>query len=198
MRHPKSNMDAGEAPQTTGQRIRALRKSRGLTLDQLAEQLANLPGSTRTDCSGTQLGYIERGQRGLSADYCELLARFFGVRAAYLRCETAIASDEELHEHFISTVLNRRTELEHVLNSVLDLYCYVLDYNDAVVDDANAASIYSAIHNEVPNGYALFDSAGEVVGTYSARDRQRLAEDLDDALSTILHRFIERRFENYG
>ena len=196
MKHPKSNMNTGEAPQTTGQRIRALRKSRGLTLDELAEELANLPGSTRTDCSGTQLGYIERGQRPLSADYCDLVARFFGVRAAYLRCETDIATDVGLREHFISTVFNRRTELEHAMNSVLDLYGFTLDYNDAVVDDANAASLLRAIHNDVPNGYALFDSAGEVVGTYSARDRQRLAEDIDDAISTILRRFIERRFEN--
>lgn len=198
MKHKKSNVNTGEAPQTTGQRIRALRKSRGLTLDQLAEQLANLPGSTRTDCTGTQLGYLERDQRGLSADYCDLLARFFGVRAAYLRCETCIATDEGLREHFVSTVLNRRTELEHEMNTVLDLFGFRLDYNDAVVDDANAASLLRAIHNDVPNGYALFDSAGEVVGTYSARDRQRLTEDLDDAISTILHRFIERRFENFG
>lgn len=59
----------------SGKRIANLRKEKGLTQEQLAEQL---------NLAAHSLGNIERGSRGISIDLLVELAQFFNVSTDYI------------------------------------------------------------------------------------------------------------------
>lgn len=60
---------------TVNQRLRSIRRAKGLTL----EELAQLTGT-----QGSYLGRIERGERGLSPKMAQRLAPALGIEAEYL------------------------------------------------------------------------------------------------------------------
>jgi len=58
-----------------GNRVRVLRKARGLSIDTLSAQLALTPG---------HLGLIERGDRGITVDRLVQVCIYFGCSADFL------------------------------------------------------------------------------------------------------------------
>ena len=58
-----------------GSRVRALRKARGLSIDELSTQLELTP---------SHLGLIERGERGITVERLIHVCNFFGCNADFL------------------------------------------------------------------------------------------------------------------
>lgn len=67
-----------------GERIRACREGRGLTREELASVVYNLPENGGMRRSPGQIGYLERGERSLSPQWATLLSKALNVRREYL------------------------------------------------------------------------------------------------------------------
>lgn len=82
-----------------GERLKKLRKDAGLTQDELAELIDNLPENTRPGRSRNQISCIENGIRSISADYARLLSKVLNVTPEYLLLETPYKNtfDEKYH-----------------------------------------------------------------------------------------------------
>lgn len=71
-----------------GERLKKLRTDAGLTQEELAELIDNLPENNRTGRSRNQISYIENGSRSISADYAKLLSKVLHVLPEYLLGES--------------------------------------------------------------------------------------------------------------
>lgn len=87
----------GKLRENFGRRVRLVRKSKGLTLEELAE---------KTGLDPSYLGEVERGRRNLTIDNMEKIARGFNIDAYRLflfhaggvdaKTETALVSKERI------------------------------------------------------------------------------------------------------
>lgn len=89
----------------TGKRIQDLRKSKGLTQEQLAEQL---------NISTVHLAKIEIGSRSCSLDILIAIAIFFDASLDYIVFGKA-HSDNDLLKAELSSLIGRMTALEQML-----------------------------------------------------------------------------------
>lgn len=79
----------------SGNNLRGCRKALGVTQQELAEMVANLPGSSREKCSFKTIGNMERGDNPISAEYASLLSQIFGCDPQWLRGFSEIKTKEE-------------------------------------------------------------------------------------------------------
>ena len=82
-----------------GEQLKQLREEAGLTQDELAELIDNLPENTRPGRSRNQISYIENAIRPMSADYARLLSKVLNVTPEYLLLESPYKNnfDEKYH-----------------------------------------------------------------------------------------------------
>ena len=95
---------------TPGERLKILRKERGLHQADLAEEIEKMQHGKRT-CSEKQISYIENGSRPLSRNYAHLFAKFFDVDAAWILCET----DYRTAAHKFAAMINKSREESDLL-----------------------------------------------------------------------------------
>lgn len=79
----------------SGNNLRGCRKALGVTQQELAEMVANLPGSSREKCSFKTIGKMEKGYIPISAEYAYLLSKIFKCDPQWLRGLTNIKTQEE-------------------------------------------------------------------------------------------------------
>lgn len=95
-----------------GERLKKLREESGLTQEELAELIDNLPENKRPGRSAGQISYIENGSRAISAEYARLLSKVLHVTPEYLLLESPYKNeiDEKFHSEnygqFIESFFN--------------------------------------------------------------------------------------------
>jgi transcriptional regulator with XRE-family HTH domain len=193
---PKKN--AQNSNNIVGERLKMLRKSRGLTQEGLAEEIAAMPYSRRARCSAVQIGYLENGTRKLSLEYCGLFADFFGVRREYLLGTSDVATYAEIAAAPVIAEGDRLLHLQNVLDAVLGFYDFRRRLNDNVIDPNDPEAVAALVHDKIPNAYIIEKMDGEPLGFFSRNEMLHLAEDIDDFLALKLQRIIEREAEKHG
>lgn len=86
-----------EEKNISGVRVRECRKALGLTQEELASKVYELPENKGTSRTPEHIGYIERGQRNLSHEWAWLLAKALGVRPEYLLGEDNCKTESEFN-----------------------------------------------------------------------------------------------------
>lgn len=194
----KNKQKAKKSNNKVGERLKMLRKQRGLTQEGLAEAIAFMPNSTRARCSAAQIGYLENGRRRLSFEYAALFADFFGVRREYLLGTSDVATYAEIAAAPVITEGDRLLHLENVLDAVLGFYDFRRRLNENVIDPNDPKAIAALVHDKIPNAYIIEKIDGEPLGFFSRNEMLHLAEDIDDFLALKLQRIIEREAEKHG
>lgn len=193
---PKKN--AQKSNNIVGERLKMLRKQRGLTQEGLAEAIATMPNSRRTRCSAVQIGYLENGRRRMSLEFCALFADFFGVRREYLLGTSDAATYAEAAAAPVIAEGDRLLHLENVLDAVLGVNGYRKRLNENVIDPNDPAAVAALVHDQIPNAFIIEAKDGEPLGFFSRNEMLHLAEDFDDFLQLKLQRAFERGGQNNG
>lgn len=102
-----------------GDRIREERSKLKLSQSQLAEEI---------DISDSYMGYIERGERGLSLDTLIKLSNRFGVSVDYLLQDSVETSDDAYVEQFKLLIDKKSSSQKQMAIEVLKtMYLYLND-----------------------------------------------------------------------
>jgi transcriptional regulator with XRE-family HTH domain len=193
-----------------GERLRKLRKREGLTLDELAEKIGQFPDTLCPNCSGTHLGYLERGDRKISEKYVFTLSRFFKVRPEYIRGYDPYDTEENLKakaltQHFINE-RKKVLALEQLLKVYDMTFEFDIDninyyYSKSESDNINAmkeAQIrWDAEMNNPPDAYSLKNDKGEEIASCTYSEYNDLVEELHDFIFYKINRIIQKHNPAY-
>ena len=83
--------DGNDTPQ---ERLKNLRKERGLSQADLAEEIGKMQHGKRT-CSEKQISFIESGSRPISRNYAHLFSEYFGVTEKYILGESIYRTEAD-------------------------------------------------------------------------------------------------------
>lgn len=193
-----------------GKRLRELRKREGLTLDELAEKIGKFPDTQCPNCSGTHLGYLERGDRKISEKYVFMLSRIFKVRPEYIRGEDSYDTDENLKAEVLTQHFINKRKKYFALEQLLKVYGLTFefdidnidcDYSKSESDTINAmkeAQIrWDAEMNNTPDAYSLKNEKGEEMASCTYSEYNDLVEELHDFIWYKINRIIQKNNPAY-
>lgn len=106
-----------------GARVRECREMRGLTREELVEQIELLPENGSAPRSEKQIYYIERGDRPMSAEYSRLLSKALNVREQYLLCE----DDYKTQSDIFASIAKTKTSKRELIENLLTLHGYLIE-----------------------------------------------------------------------
>lgn len=178
-------------------RIRELRKEKGLTLKELSQRLKE----NGTPISASSLIKYERGERNPKLETWIKLADYFGVSVSYLQGVTENSSPKSVQGEFYENLLTDTSESEKMFSKIAKTrslsaqkMAKIVENNEELFnwvrniskeDNKKSDSSYMKELNKLPLEYQRIISAILLLVAYSNSHSGKYREELNIILSTI-------------
>lgn len=191
-----------------GERVKKCRKKMCLSQEELASLVRNLPENNGKERTPQHIGYIERGDRKLSAEWAYLLSKVFNVRAEYLLCEDDFETDFHKKAFPVVNDFLSRAHIRDAVEKYSEVFGIKFNFfiegidtdafkekhkdkttNEALSDDdviEEISDMVSKAFESKNRKYQILDSKDNIIKTIS--------EDEFIQFATELHNFFEFTF----
>lgn len=191
-----------------GKRLRECRKNRGLTQQELAAIVYDLPENNEEERTPQQIGYIERGQRKLSLEWASLLAKALGVRMEYLLYKDDFETNWQKKIFPSVKSIAERSIRERALMSFFEVLGVSFEILVDEVDEAhknittddflnNATDeeidkIFNSVFSK-QSRYLLKSKHGDTIAVIDSSEKDHFFDEIYDFVEFKVNRLIERK-----
>lgn len=180
----------------SGERVRECREEKHLTLEELAARVYELPENGGKSRSPGHIGYVERGERGLSTDWAWLLSIVLGVRMEYLLGKDDYKTENQLKAAKEVVPFLQEMKIREAVGAFLEKFGLTFDppiESGFFKDDQRTGKIVEKVIKEMGITHSpSWGSIEEQDRNYSDGIDEEWLSQLDDDERTEYAEFIAR------
>ncbi len=167
-------------------RVKICRKRMNLTQLELMDRIRELPENGDKERNEKQIGYIENGNRKLSAEYARLLGKVFGVQPSFLLGET----DFETETAHFQSVIDTMHHEGNLLYTGLCAFALLNQFEITPPKTRNTGSLENYFRN-VKAGYKI--ARGEQAISLSIEEMNRFENEVCDFVELKLKHLFKQK-----